>query len=447
MAANDSLGMTTAHRPLRVLVLGGYGLIGLAIVRALHAAGHEVTGLGRSAEQGRRLFPQATWRAADIAGLQHAAAWRPLLDGVEVVVNAAGALQDGGRDNLAAVHDAGIAAMVSACEAARVSRIVQISAVGASADASTEFMRSKARGDAAVRAGTTDWVILRPGLVLSPNAYGGSALIRMLAAFPLVSPIAMPDARVQTVAISDVCAVVGEAVTGRLATGSEFDLVEAGSHSLREVVDHFRRWLGFPPARLSIALPGWCLAPGALFADALGYLGWRSPLRSNALRALRDGIIGDATALRRQTGSNLQSLEQTLDAMPATLQERWFARLFLLQPLMVAILSLFWLLSGFIALANVERAAAVLSAQVITPAAAKLLVVGGAWVDILLGATVLVGPLARRACAGMVAVSLAYLVAGSVLTPALWSDPLGPLLKVLPAIILALVTMAVLEER
>jgi len=432
---------------MRVLVLGGYGLIGLAIVRALDAAGHEVVGLGRSASLGRRLFPRVAWRTADIATLQHPVAWRSLLDGVEAVVNAAGALQDGGRDDLAAVHHAGIAAMVSACEVAAVSRIVQISAVGASADASTEFMRSKARGDAAVRAGVTDWAILRPGLVISPNAYGGSALIRMLAAVPLVSPIAMPDARVQTVAIDDLCGVVCDAVSGRLPAGTEADVVEAGSHSLQEVVATFRGWLGFAPARLSIALPRWSLAPVAVFADALATLGWRSPLRSTALRALQDGIVGDATVLRAWYGRDLPSLQQTLDAMPATLQERWFARLSLLLPLMVATLSAFWLLSGVIALANVERAAAVLPAQALSPSVATLLVIGGAWIDILLGATVLVRPLARPACGGMVAVSLAYLVAGSALTPALWSDPLGPLLKVLPAIVLALVTMAMLEER
>jgi len=74
---------------MRVLVLGGYGLIGLALVRALHAAGHDVVGLGRSAALGRRLFPRVTWCSADIATLQHPAAWRSLLDGVEVVVNAA----------------------------------------------------------------------------------------------------------------------------------------------------------------------------------------------------------------------------------------------------------------------------------------------------------------------------------------------------------------------
>lgn len=432
---------------MRVLVLGGYGLIGLAIVRTLHEAGHEVIGVGRSARQGMRVFPRIHWAQADIARLQLADKWRPLLDGVEVVVNAAGALQDGAKDNLAAIHHTSITALMRACEAANVSRVVQISAPGATAEASSEFMRSKARGDAVIRESRIDWIILRPGLLLAPNAYGGSALIRMLAAFPLVSPLALADARIQTVAISDVCAFVRDAVEGRLASGTDIDLVEAESHSLREVVGHFRRWLGASQPVVEIALPQWTLAPVALVGDALGYLGWRSPLRSNALLALQDNVIGEASQVRQLRGGNLLSMEQSLDAMPATLQERWFARLYLLMPVMVATLSIFWVLSGTIGLFDIERAAAVLPADVLSISSAKFLVIAGATIDIHLGLSILVRPLAKKACVGMVAILLGYLVAGSMLTPALWGDPLGPFVKVLPSIVLALVTLVLLEER
>lgn len=432
---------------MRVLVLGAYGLIGLAIARSLHAAGHEVIGVGRSVEQGLRLFPSVRWLAADIAKLQHADQWKPFLNGVDVVVNSAGALQDSARDDLSAIHHTSIAALVSACKDSSVMRVVQISAPGATTESSNEFMRSKARGDAAVRAGGAEWVIFRPGLVIAPNAYGGSALIRMMAAFPLVSPLALSDSRIQTVAISDLCAFVRDAVEERLASGTDIDLVEVESHSLREVVEHFRRWLGAPQPLVSIALPRWTLAPVAFIADVFGQLGWRSPLRTNALRALQENIVGDASHARQFGGSDLLSLAQSFDAMPATLQERWFARLYLMLPLMIATLAIFWLLSGVIGLTNLDQAAAALPASLISTQTANALVVSGAVIDILLGVAILVRPFARKACVGMVAISFGYLVAGSLLAPALWSDPLGPLIKVLPSIVLALVTLALLEER
>jgi uncharacterized membrane protein len=71
----------------------------------------------------------------------------------------------------------------------------------------------------------------------------------------------------------------------------------------------------------------------------------------------------------------------------------------------------------------------------------------GALADIVLGLSLLWRPWARAACFGMVALTIAYLAAGTWLTPQLWTDPLGPFVKTLPAAILALVCAALLEER
>ncbi|MNE64505.1 hypothetical protein D3C80_1599220 [compost metagenome] len=64
-----------------------------------------------------------------------------------------------------------------------------------------------------------------------------------------------------------------------------------------------------------------------------------------------------------------------------------------------------------------------------------------------LGLAVLVRPFARRTMLGMLIVTAAYLAGGTVLEPGLWFDPLGPLVKVLPSILLTLVALATLDER
>ena len=48
---------------------------------------------------------------------------------------------------------------------------------------------------------------------------------------------------------------------------------------------------------------------------------------------------------------------------------------------------------------------------------------------------------------GMAAVSLIYLILGTMITPWLWADPLGPLLKILPGLMLALLAVPLLESR
>ncbi|MBY0422618.1 MAG: NAD(P)H-binding protein, partial [Parvularculaceae bacterium] len=189
---------------MRILLIGAYGFLGAACARALHARGHEVVGLGRDVALGRRLLPEVSWLKADLRDLCASDGWKPLLAGVDAVVNAAGALQDGPRDDLRAVHVDAVRACLDAAACVGVRRFVQISAVGAAPDAATLFLRTKAEGDAAVRASALDWTILKPGLVIGRDAYGGTALLRMLAAFPVAAPLAFPEARVQTVASEDV---------------------------------------------------------------------------------------------------------------------------------------------------------------------------------------------------------------------------------------------------
>lgn len=428
---------------MRVLILGGYGYIGLEAGRRL-ARAHAVTALGRSLRFGERVLPEASWVGADIAALDAPDKWAPLLDGVEVVVNASGALQEGARDNLAAVQDTSIRALIIACEAAGVRRFVQISAPGARDSASTAFLRTKARADQALKESNLAWVILRPGLVWGRTASGGAALVRTLAATPLVQPLVLGDARVQMIDIDDVCDAIVRSVEGAIPAGTDADLVEDKSRTLSEIVSAVRAWHGYPPPRWRVDAPGFVGAGTALVADAAGWLGWRSPLRSTSLRALEQGVEGDAAVWRGAGGGALASFEECLQRRPATRQDRVFARTQLLLPLIVMCLSVFWIASGIIGLAQIDSASNLIDGAV---PEGRMFVVGGAIGDIALGLGLLWRPWARAACWGMIALTGAYLLAGSLLTPHLWADPLGPFVKTLPAAMLALVCATLLEER
>jgi uncharacterized protein YbjT (DUF2867 family) len=113
---------------MRILVLGGYGLIGAAVVRRLLAHGHAVTGLGRSAARGRAMLPGATWIGADLQTLTEPDAWRQHVQDIDTVVNASGVLQSGLGNNVARAQQEAIIALIEACEAGAVDVFVQISA-------------------------------------------------------------------------------------------------------------------------------------------------------------------------------------------------------------------------------------------------------------------------------------------------------------------------------
>lgn len=439
----------------RVLVLGGYGLIGSACLQELKRRAVHVTGMGRSDIHAKRAHPDIDWIIADIAALS-VEDWRAHLVGVDVVINAAGALQEGARDSLTAIHETTIANLCTAA-AGSAMRVVQISAAGAELEATTEFMRSKARGDARLAASDLDWIILRPTLVIGANAYGGTALLRGLAGFPLcgmqVFSRADPPVTLQTIALDELahavadCAVPNGNSSAVVPSRQSYDLTETPARSFADTVAQMRDWLGFAPHPIQIRLPNWILRPIARAGDGLGWLGWRAPLRSTTLDTLSTGVRGDPEPWRAAGGRDFSPLPQTLRNMPATLQDRWFAQMYLMLPAAVAVLSLFWLVSGLIGLWQFSSAQSVLTTRGIAPGFAALAVIGGAVANIALGALILVRPWARRACIGMVAVTLAYLFGATLFAPDLWGDPLGPMVKTLPAAGLALLTYAMLEDR
>lgn len=427
-----------------VLVLGGYGLIGSACCRALGESGFRVIGAGRFRKAADVSGIDAQWIIRDVADLE-VEDWRGILADVDVVVNTAGALQDGPRDDLEAIHAKMLERLCAA--APENLRIVQISAAGVSLDASTEFFRSKARGDAHVQTAACDWVILRPTLVLAPDAYGGTALLRGAAALPGILPRVLPDSLIQTVHVNDLARAVVVASRGELPRGTVVDVTAEDAHSLPDLTRAIRRWQGLPEARLEASIPSPLLGLVGRLADACGRLGWRSPLRTTALATLRDGVRGDAAPARVAGLPACRDLNSTLASLPSTRQERLYARLYFVLPASIAILSIFWVISGLLALAQPSDAARVLEGSSLPPWAILSTVIGGGLVDILLGIAILWRRWCRTAALGMIAVAMSYLLGGLLFAPGLWVDPLGPMIKVLPSIALALIVWLGVEDR
>ena len=432
---------------MRVLVTGAYGLIGAACLARLHRDGHELIGAGRRIGEARRRFPFAEWREADFNRLTTPAAWRDVIAGVDAVVNCVGVLQDGARDDVRRVQLDATVALFEACAQAGIRRVIHISAIGAEASAPTPFGRTKAQAEDGLARLDLDWVILRPALVLAPAAYGGTAMLRALAALPGVVPIIEAESRIQVVASDDVAGTVAFCLAPGAPAKVRWDLAHPQVLTLAEIVVALRQWMGLRPARI-VRIPPPLAGIVAGAADAVGWLGWRSPARTTALAQLGAGVVGEPAPWIAATGRAPLSLADILAALPASVQDRWFARLYPLKPIAIAGLALFWLASGLIGLGPGRASAIALLSHVGVPdGLAATAVVAGGIVDVALGIAVTVRAGARVALLGMLAVTVGYVVGGSVLLPGLWLDPLGPLVKSLPVLLAGLFSLAILDER
>lgn len=428
---------------MRVLVLGGYGLIGSAVVSNLLRSGDKVICLTRSVRGNRA---DVEWRRGDLARMTSPEDWLPLLDDVDAIVNCAGALQDGPRDDLRKVHVDGPLALFRACAQRGIRRIVHVSAAGLES-AQTAFARTKQEAETTLCALDLDWFILRPGLVLAPAAYGGTALLRGLAGFPLITPVAEANAIVQTVGIEEIVATVSLCLHGNPKPRVIWELASPEKVTIGEIVKGYRAWLGLQP-RSVLSLPHPLVRVAAVFADLAGLLGWRSPMRSTAVSQLAAGVRAAPESWMQATAIAPRSFAATLSDLAASVQERWFARLYFVKPLAILGLSAFWIVSGLISAFPARESAIDLAQRAgLAPAISLLTVAGGAALDILLGLMLLVASMARFALLSMIAVSFLYLGAGIVLAPNLLLDPLGPLVKIVPAVLAALFLLAIMDDR
>lgn len=428
----------------RVLLLGATGLIGSAVAARLAADGHKMIGVARRLGAAERRVPVARWVRLDLRDATVPDAWLSHLAGIDAVVNCAGVLQDSARDSTALVHRDAPAALWQACAASGVRRVVQMSALGVEGSA-TRFLGTKRDGDEGLMATSLDWVLLRPSVVVGRQAYGGSALFRALAAWP-VRPRFADAGLLDVVQLDDVAETVALMLRPEAPSRVVLELAGPDRLSVAQVIGAYRGWLGWPPAH-EIGLPGWLLALAWKAGDLVAWLGWRPPLRTTARRELERGSTGDNRAWIAATGIRPRALCEALAAEPAGVQERWFARLYLLKPVALGLFALFWLATGLITLGPGRDEAIRLTEATAAASIAQPLVIDGALFDVVMGILLVFRRTAKPALIAALLGTLGYLAAGTLLMPSLWADPLGRLLKIVPILALNLICLAILDER
>jgi uncharacterized protein YbjT (DUF2867 family) len=429
---------------MRILILGATGFIGSAVAARLVAEGHDIITVSRSQKDPRQ---GATRHAGlDMALSTDPKAWLPLLAGIEAVINCAGILQDAPGESARGVHETGPHALFAACERAGVRRVIHFSAVGVDRETPTDFSRTKLQGDAALMQTKLDWVILRPSVVVGRAAYGGSALLRGLAALPLF-PVMRATGNLQLVHLDDVVETVVFFLRPDAPTRQTLELVGPRRWSFPEAVQLFRNWMHWSPVR-TVALPEWLAALAYRLGDAAALLGWRPPVRSTARLEIRRGAVGDPAPWQSVTGIKPRDIGQALASEPASVQERWFAQLYLLKALVFAVFGAFWLATGVISLGpGWDYGMGLLREGGLEERFAAVTIIAGALADIAIGCAILYRPTSRYGLYAALAISLTYALIGTILVPRLWADPLGPMLKIWPVIVLNLVALAILEDR
>jgi NADH dehydrogenase len=192
-----------------ILVAGGTGRLGKALVPVLRASGSEVRVLTRDRERARGIdgVEVVVGDVRDPATLDAA------VDGAEVVVSAVHGFAGPGRVTPATVDRTGNAHLVDAARRAGAD-VVLLSVVGASPDSPMELFRAKYQAEQHLRRSGAAWTIVR-----------STAFVELWAEI-MAKPVVLGRGEnpINFVAVADVAAVVAEAVEDRTRRGQVLEV-------------------------------------------------------------------------------------------------------------------------------------------------------------------------------------------------------------------------------
>lgn len=238
-----------------ITVFGGSGFVGRHVVRALAKAGYRVRVATRRPHLAQDLRVMGVVGQVQLvqANLRVPASVERALEGATGVVNLVGVLNESGRQTFSRLHALGARTIAEASAAMGISRMVQVSAIGASATSLSRYARSKAEGEASVLAALPEATILRPSIVFGTedsffNRF--AAMARFVPALPLFGG---GKSRFQPVFAGDVGKAVLAAFERDDARGQTYELGGPGVYTyealmrlILEAIDRKRLLLPLP---------------------------------------------------------------------------------------------------------------------------------------------------------------------------------------------------------
>jgi uncharacterized protein YbjT (DUF2867 family) len=237
-----------------VTVFGGSGFLGRHVTRALAKRGWRVRAAVRRPDLAFHLQPlggvgQVT---AVQANLRYPESVEAALRGADAAINLVGVLTPRGRQTYEAVQAYGAETVADAVKAAGIARFAHVSAIGADPESPSAYGRSKAEGEAAVRAATPGATIFRPSFVFGPEDEFFNRFATIARMSPAM-PVAGADTRVQPVFVGDIAEAIARALEGRATAGATYELGGPDVMTMREVVEFVLETIG--RKRLVFGLP------------------------------------------------------------------------------------------------------------------------------------------------------------------------------------------------
>lgn len=238
-----------------VTIFGGSGFVGRYIARRMAKEGWRVRVAVRNVNEAMHVKPYGVVGQVEpvFCNIRDDASVAAVTEGADAVVNCVGVLDEIGKNTFAAVQADGAERIARIAADMGVTRLVHLSAIGADAQARSNYAKTKAAGEAGVLKHMPGAIILRPSIIFGPedqffNRFAG------MSRFGPILPVIGANTRFQPVYVDDIAAAAVKGVLGQAAPGI-YELGGPDVHTFRELM---QQMLGIVRRRrLIINIPFW----------------------------------------------------------------------------------------------------------------------------------------------------------------------------------------------
>ena len=229
----------------RICLIGGSGFIGRHLAAQLIKSGYQVSVLTRRREAHRELLVLPNLQLIG-SNIYDADALSAQLQGMDIVVNLVGILNERRRGDFQRAHVSLTQNIVNACRTASVKRLLHMSALKADTqNGPSQYLRTKGEGEAIALAATDLHVtVFRPSVIFGTDDQFFNRFAKLLALSPGIFPLACADARFAPVYVEDVAEAFVRAIHNPATFGQAYNLCGPKPYSLRELVEYTAKLTG-----------------------------------------------------------------------------------------------------------------------------------------------------------------------------------------------------------
>ncbi len=198
-----------------VTIFGGSGFVGRYITRRLAQEGYRVRVAVRRVNEAMFVRPYGSVGQVEpvLCNVRDDASVRQVSEGADIVINCVGLLDETGKNTFDAVQAEAPGRIARIAKELGISRMIQVSAIGADVNSASDYARTKAEGEAAVLEHMPNAVILRPSIIFGQEDQFFNRFAGMSRLVPIL-PVVGADTKFQPVFVDDVAAAAVAAVQG-----------------------------------------------------------------------------------------------------------------------------------------------------------------------------------------------------------------------------------------